>query len=134
IGHYRATRLTGTEHVVDGLVGGALTRSLEVGLYPVPVGTHQIFINTHPDYTRSVEPRPQAVIVAGLGAEGGLRSADLVQTVRQAGIAWAQRLGEDRKSALRGVEIATTPVGSGGRGGTPARAGRPGPPGALQGH
>src|SRR5262245_44587471 len=64
IGHYRATRLTGTEHVVDGLVGGALARSLDVGLYPVPVGTHQIFINTHPDYTRSVEPRPQAVIVA----------------------------------------------------------------------
>ena len=42
-------------------------------------------------------PRPKAVIVVGLGEEGKLRAADLVQSVRQAVIAWAQRLAETKK-------------------------------------
>ena len=42
-------------------------------------------------------PRPKAVIVVGLGEEGKLQAADLAQTVRQAVIAWAQRLAENKK-------------------------------------
>ena len=38
--------------------------------------------------------RPLAVVVAGLGEEGKLRAVDLVYTVRQAVIAYAQRLAE----------------------------------------
>ena len=38
--------------------------------------------------------RPLAVIVAGLGEEGKLRAVDLVLTVRQAVLAYAQRLAE----------------------------------------
>ena len=96
LGHYRAFRLTGTEKVMDGLIGGAMKRSLDMGVYPVTAGTHQIFVNRRPNLERGTFlPRPKAVIVVGLGEEGKLRHADLVATVRQAVIAWAQRLAEN---------------------------------------
>ena len=38
LGHYQALQLTGTEKVMDRLIGGAMTRSLEMGVYPVAVG------------------------------------------------------------------------------------------------
>src|SRR5262245_26733985 len=89
IGHYQATRLTGTEKVMDSLIGGAMAQSLEMGVYPVAAGTHKIFVNTRPNYERSVMPRPKAVIVVGLGAEGKLSAADLAHSVKQAVITWA---------------------------------------------
>ena len=42
--------------------------------------------------------RPLAVIVVGLGEEGKLRAVDLVYTVRQAVIAYAQRLAENENA------------------------------------
>ena len=98
LGHYQAMQLTGTEKVMDGLIGGAMKRSLDMGVYPVAIGSHQIFINTRPNLERGTfMPRPKAVIVVGLGEEGKLRAADLAQSVRQAVIAWAQRLAENKK-------------------------------------
>ena len=98
LGHYRSTRLTGTEGVMDRLIGGAMGHSLDAGLYPFSIGSHQIFINARPDLERgSFLPRPKAVIVVGLGEEGKLQAANLAQTVRQAVIAWAQRLAENKK-------------------------------------
>ena len=102
LGHYRATRLTGTERVMNTLIGGAMEQSLEMGLYPLGPGTHQIFVNTQldPESPRRM-PRPKAVIVVGLGEEGKLNAADLVHTVRQAVIAWAQRSSEQDGEARR---------------------------------
>ena len=117
LGHYHALRLTGTERVMDRLIGGSMKRSLEMGAYPVSVGSNRIFINTRPDLERgSFLPRPKAVIVVGLGQEGDLRAADLVLTVRQAVIAWAQRLSEERKHTPAAFELAATLLGSGGTG------------------
>ena len=45
VGHYRSDGLTGTEWVIDRMVGGAMTVSLSAGLYPQAADTHQIFIN-----------------------------------------------------------------------------------------
>src|SRR6476620_7907098 len=59
-------------------------------------------------------PRPQAVIVAGLGEEGKLRADDLRQTVRQATLAWAQRSIENPENSQ--IELAATLIGSGGSG------------------
>ena len=56
IGHYRSLRLSGTEYVVNKLVGGAMENSLKVGLYPVPPGTHQVFVNTHADPNNPWQP------------------------------------------------------------------------------
>jgi hypothetical protein len=116
LGHYRASKLTGTERVMDGLIGGAMDGALQRGLYPGKPQSHQIFINTRarPDNPWQ-PPRPRAVIVVGLGEEGSLRAADLTATVRQAVIAWAQRVGED-PGAPDFFTLATTLIGSGGTG------------------
>ncbi len=96
IGHYRSTRLTGSELAMDTLIGGTMAQSLAVGMYPQAPGAHQIFINRRCDLVRrGTLPRPKAVIVVGLGAEGKLQAADLVRSTRQAVIAWAQRVVED---------------------------------------
>jgi CHAT domain-containing protein len=125
LGHYQALQLTGTEKVMDRLIGGAMTHSLAMGVYPVAAGSHQIFINSRPNLERgSFMPRPQAVIIVGLGEEGKLRSADLVGSVRQAVIAWAQRIAENRKDAPKVFELSATLLGSGGAGVTAADAAR----------
>ena len=61
-------------------------------------------------------PRPEAVIVAGLGPEGELRAVDLVHTVRQAVIEWSQRESEKRSGGAAAFELASTLIGSGGSG------------------
>ncbi len=117
IGHYRSMALTGSEAVVDGLVGRAMSRSLAVGLYPDGIGTHQLFGNVRKDPNNLLAmARPLAVIVAGLGEEGKLRSIDLAYSVRQAVIAYAQRLAEQPAGAPAEFELAATLLGSGGAG------------------
>jgi hypothetical protein len=87
---------------MNELIGGAMKHSLDLGLYPLAPGTHQIFVNTrmNPESPRRM-PRPRAVIVVGLGEEGKLNATDLVHTVRQAVIAWAQRSSEIEKRRRR---------------------------------
>ena len=127
IGHYAATRLTGTENVMDGLIGGAMEQSLRIGLYPLSVGAHEIFINDHTDEKRgTLIPRPGAVIVVGLGPEGKLRPADLTMSVRLAVIGWARRLTEPglKKPERQLFELASTLLGSGGTGVSAGQAAR----------
>jgi hypothetical protein len=124
IGHYRASRLTGTEWVMNQRIGDAMKHSLDLGLYPLAPGSHQIFLNTHvnPENPRRM-PRPKAVIVVGLGEEGKLKEADLVRTVRQAVIAWSQRTTElSNKKAPATFDLVATLLGSGGTGITAGQA------------
>ena len=116
LGHYRSSRLTGTERVMDKRVG-EMARSLRAGLYPDVPGSHEIFINknTNPENPLQL-PRPQAVIVVGLGQEGNLQAGDLVTTVRQGVIAWAHHLAETTGELPPFFELATTLIGSGGSG------------------
>ena len=117
LGHYGALALTGTEWVVDQFIGGAMSASLAAGLYPEVTGSHQIFVNTrqNPESPLSL-PRPPHVVVAGLGEEGKLRSLDLTRTVRQATLAWAQRVAETPGNGAAHFELAATLIGSGGTG------------------
>jgi hypothetical protein len=115
VGHYRSLVLSGTEGVVDGLVGQAMSKSLAAGLYPDATGSHQIFGNQRPDPDNVFAmARPQAVVVAGLGEEGKLRASELVYTVRQAVLAYAQRVSE--QGGVAQFELAATLIGSGGTG------------------
>ncbi len=117
VGHYGASTLTGTERVVDGFLGGAMSASLAAGLYPEAPGTHQIFLNHQQDPQRPFAlPRPPYVVVAGLGEEGKLQAADLVLTVRQATMAWAQRVAETPGDGSVQFELCATLIGSGGVG------------------
>ena len=124
VGHYRASELTGTEAVVNRLVGGTLQAALSAGLYPDAVGTQQVFVNTCSDPANPWRaPRPASVLVVGLGEEGALREAELAISVRQGVLAWAQRLAESRAAGPHA--LAATLLGSGGLGisaGAAARA------------
>lgn len=122
IGHYRSSRLSGAEAVIDRATGWMMSESLAHGRYPAQPGTQQVFVNASvaPDNPWQL-PRPSAVIVAGLGFEGELRGTDLVETVAQAVIAWSQRLTE-RPPAPRRIVMATTLMGSGGWGVNPGQS------------
>ena len=123
VGHYGASTLTGTEGVVDQFIGGAMSASLAVGLYPEAPGSHQFFTNHRQDPDSPLAlPRPPHVVVAGLGEEGKLRGADMIHTVRQATLAWAQRVAETPGSAAAQFELCATLIGSGGVGVTAAAA------------
>lgn len=113
LGHYQSSILTGTERVMDRLIGGAMHTSLDKGQYPDRTGSHQVFINTRPATDpRHKLPRPQSVVVVGLGEEGKLKPAQLVATVRQGVLAWAQRLSESGNEPT--FDLAATLIGSGG--------------------
>ncbi len=117
VGHYRSMKLTGAEAAIDRLVGNGMSRALQAGLYPDAVGSHQIFGNKRNNPDNQLEmARPLAAIVAGLGEEGKLRALDLVYTVRQAALAYAQRLSEQEGGAPAHFEMAATLMGSGGTG------------------
>jgi tetratricopeptide (TPR) repeat protein len=120
VGHYRSGAVTGTEAVIDRMLGGVMKTSLQSGLYPQNTGEHQIFVNTRgePDNPWQA-PRPEAAIVIGLGDEGGLKPGELSAAVRQAALAWSQRLAE-RGDAAATIELAATLMGSGGLGVHPA--------------
>ena len=116
LGHYVSAELTGTEKAMDGLIGGEMSRALRAGVYPVEVGSHQVFLNHHVDAERAILiPRPQAVVVVGLGPEGELKDGDLSKSVRLAVLAWARHLAE-RKPEARSFSLASTLMGSGGTG------------------
>ena len=117
VGHYSAMRLTGAEAVIDRLVGKGMSRGLDAGLYPDAVGSHQIFGNWRGDPENPKRmASPAAAIVCGLGPEGKLLAKDLVYTVRQAVLAYAQRLSEHPQGAPADFELAATLIGSGGTG------------------
>ena len=132
VGHYRSLKLTGTEAVVDALVDKSMNRSLAAGLYPDAPGSHQIFGNLRDDPDNVFDrARPLAAVVAGLGEEGKLSAKDLVYTVRQAVLAYAQRVADQDADATQ-FEMAATLIGSGGTGITPGSAAQLIAQGALE--
>jgi hypothetical protein len=123
LGHYRASVLTGTERVVDHMIGGQMKASLAAGLYPDGPGSHQIFVNTSvPTDNPWRAPRPGAVVVLGLGSEGEIDVGTLARSVRQAVLAWSQRLTEKPGGSPAVTELAATLIGSGGLGISPGAA------------
>lgn len=117
LGHYSALQLTGTEYWADKLVSGSLSEALAAGLYPDSPGTHQVFPNFRAPRDNPFErPRPEAVIVAGLGPESELETSELVLTVRQAVLAWSQHLVSQGAAVPAGYDLGVTLIGSGGVG------------------
>ncbi len=116
LGHYRSMELTGTERVANRLLGDAMQQSLNLELYPDDTGCFQVFVNHAGGGDNPwVLPRPQAVVVVGLGEEGKLRGRDLAASVRQGVLAWSQRQHE-LDPAGQNLTLAATLVGSGGQG------------------
>ena len=117
VGHYTSSSVTGTEAVVNRLIGGTMSESLALRQYPDAPGTHQFFANTgvHNDNPLQL-PRPECVVVIGLGAEGNLRASELAYTVQMGALALAQRLFEQSNEVPAACELAATLIGSGGAG------------------
>jgi pimeloyl-ACP methyl ester carboxylesterase len=115
IGHYQSLKLTGAEAVIDRLIGNKMSESLRLRRYPSAAGTSQVFNNVrrNPDNPFAL-PRPEAVIVIGLGEEGALRTAELIDSVRLGVIAYAQRVVENAEKTPSTFELASTLIGSGG--------------------
>jgi len=125
VGHTRSLKLTGTEDVVNRLIGGGMQASLEAGLYPDSPGSHQIFLNARQDSDNPwATPRPHAVVVVGLGEEGKLTEESLTRSVRQGVIAWAQRVAESAAGAPVDITLCATLMGSGGVGMNASNAAR----------
>lgn len=125
VGHYRSTELTGTEAVVNRLLGGAMAAALGAGIYPEDRGTHRVFVNAWRDPANPwALPRPRAVLVLGLGDEGGLRESELTAGVCQAVVGWSQRLAEEHGRAGASTRLAATLLGSGGLGVSASAAAR----------
>ena len=130
VGHYKSLALTGTERVVDGLIGRTMSTALSLNsnFYPEAPGSHQVFVNTLRDPSvPSGLGQPPAVVVVGLGEEGKLREPLLAASVRQAVLGWLQRRAEEqaRDGSEGPVKMAATLLGSGGFGisaGAAARA------------
>lgn len=123
LGHYGPAVLTGAEIVMNKLLGGRLSKALNVGRYPEAVGTQQIFINgcVNP-HNPFLSSQPSAVIVVGLGEEGKLGAEDMIRSVRQGVIAWCQRLEEQEPDGKRELHLTATLLASGGMSVTPGDA------------
>ncbi len=129
VGHYKSLALTGTERVVDGLIGRTMSTALSLNsnFYPEAPGSHQVFVNTLRDPSvPSGLGQPPAVVVVGLGEEGKLREPVLAASVRQAVLGWLQRRAEEqaRDGSQGPVKMAATLLGSGGFGITAGAAAR----------
>jgi CHAT domain-containing protein len=113
VGHYRGSQLTGSEGVVDNLIGGAMAASLGAGIYPDGPCAFQMFRNARGSDNPLQMPRPEWAIVVGLGDETELTAATLIKSARQSIIGWAQRIVEGGHAAAT-FELASTLIGSGG--------------------
>jgi len=79
VGHYLGDSILSAESVLDGVLDGALKRSLDMGLYPGRLNTHRVFFNDDP------LAKPGGALVVGLGQVGeltpGLLQAGVTDTL-----------------------------------------------------
>ena len=117
LGHYHSLLLQGAEMTMNHMIGGSMEMSIQMGHYPQFLKSHQVFLNQAQSAHNPLQlPRPQAVIVVGLGHEGHLKAEHLSHTVSMGVIAWAQRLRETYIETPESFEIASSLIGSGGSG------------------
>jgi len=115
IGHYSSLTLSGAEAVVDGYLGGSMQRYLQTRAYPSEPGESTTFPNRRrPNPFRL--PRPEGVVVVGLGNESSLRPLDLQKTVTRGVLNWVKTLVHSERAVPDEVSLASTLVGSGGLG------------------
>lgn len=84
VGHYQGDTMRASEAELDQLYGGQLRTALDLGVYPGPLETFQVFKRQQiTDDRRS----PYAVII-GLGPPGELSVGELRRTVRRGLLGW----------------------------------------------
>lgn len=77
-GHFNFDAILTTEKVIDKKLDGELSRLLNLGLYPGPIGTHQIVLSK--DVT-NVDREFKGAVIVGMGVPGELTPFQLMTTV-----------------------------------------------------
>ncbi len=83
VGHYEGYAVVSAEAVLDRQLGGALTRRLDLGVYPGPLGSSTVFLND------AASGKPAGAVVVGLGQVGALSPGLLEESVRTALLGFA---------------------------------------------
>jgi len=76
VGHYEGFAVVSAEAVLDRHLGGALTRRLDLGVYPGPLGSNTVILN------ETASGKPAGAVVVGLGQIGALSPGLLEESVR----------------------------------------------------
>ncbi len=119
VGHYLGDSIISAEQSLDARLGHALSRRLQLGLYPGPLGSHALFFNDQAD------ARPAGALVLGLGQVGELSPGLLAKSVRDAMLDYALRIAQwpDERfgppSPVRSAALTCLLVGTGAGGMTP---------------
>ncbi|WP_180129044.1 CHAT domain-containing protein [Rhodoferax sp. BLA1] len=116
VGHYQGDTVVSAEAVLDRQLGGALTRRLDLGIYPGPLGSNTVFLND------SASAKPAGAVVVGLGQVGALSPGLLEDSVRAALLDFAldvahwpdPRFGEGGRPRSAAVTCLLVGTGSGG--------------------
>ncbi len=116
VGHYQGDTVVSAEAVLDRQLGGHLTRRLDLGVYPGPLGSHTVFLNDSPT------AKPMGAVVVGLGQIGGLSPGLLESSVRDALLDFAlnvaywpdERFGESGRPRSAAVTCLLVGTGAGG--------------------
>ena len=88
VGHYTGDTIVSAEAALDQHLGGALSRRLQLGLYPAAHGSHALFFHDHPD------GKPGGAVVVGLGQVGELSPGLLEAGVRKAFLEYALQVAQ----------------------------------------
>ncbi len=91
VGHYSGDTFAGTEARLDEVLDGRLTERRLMGLYPGPIGTSAILLDSN--------ARPPGAVVVGLGHPAGLSVGVLRRTLRRGLLAFAATALDRGRSA-----------------------------------
>jgi len=116
VGHYQGDTVVSAEAALDRQLDGALTRRLDLGIYPGALGSNTVVLNDAPG------ARPGGAIVVGLGQVGGLSPGLLEDSVRAALLDYALRVlhwpdtrfGEEGRPRSAAVTSLLVGTGAGG--------------------
>jgi CHAT domain-containing protein/triacylglycerol esterase/lipase EstA (alpha/beta hydrolase family) len=101
-GHFHFDAILTTEKVIDRKLDGELTRLLNLGLYPGPIGTHQIVLSKD---VSNVDKDFKGAVIVGMGIPGELTPFQLTMTVSK---------GISRYLSIRNVREETDEIESAG--------------------
>jgi tetratricopeptide (TPR) repeat protein len=117
VGHYDGDIITGAEQYLNQCLSGRLKVRMQLGLYPGPLETAEVFFNLERT------GRPGGAIVLGLGPMGELSPASLAKTFTHAALIYALAVMEDlnpppqaEPGGPRSASITTLLIGSGSSG------------------
>ncbi|ODU33101.1 MAG: hypothetical protein BGP24_09005 [Lysobacterales bacterium 69-70] len=112
VGHYQGDTMRASEAELDQLYDGQLRTALDLGVYPGPLETFQVFKRQQ----ITVDRRSPYAVIIGLGPPGELSVGELRRTVRRGLLGWfgttlSDLTPEQRESAFSVVLLGSSVSG-----------------------